>query len=87
MYDSSSKEKVITTLIQLPNENRSRQNSPSEIDQSQKPRHHTTKQALSVALYDFVPQHETQKGNTPARACNPTEHVWTIKELIEKAAA
>jgi hypothetical protein len=26
------------------------------------------------------------KGNTPAMASNLTDHVWTIKELIEKAA-
>ena len=44
-------------------------------------------QALFVAWYNFARKHEALKGNTPARASGLTDHVWTIKELTEKAAA
>jgi hypothetical protein len=30
---------------------------------------------------------ETLKGQTPAMASGLTDHAWTIKELIERAAA
>lgn len=49
-------------------------------------RHHAAMQALFVAWYDFGRKHEALKGKTPAMPSNLTEHVWTIKELIEKAA-
>jgi hypothetical protein len=49
-------------------------------------RHHTAMQVLFIAWYNFGRKHEALKGNTPAMASNLTEHVWTIKELIEKAA-
>ena len=44
-------------------------------------------QALFVAWYNFARKHEALKGNTPAMASKLTDHVWTIKELIERAAA
>jgi transposase InsO family protein len=50
-------------------------------------RHHTAMRALFIAWYNFGRKHEALKGNTPAMASNLTDHVWTIKELIEKAAA
>ena len=41
--------------------------------------------ALFIAWYNFGRKHETLKGNTPAMASGLSDHVWTIKELIEKA--
>jgi transposase-like protein/IS1 family transposase len=49
-------------------------------------KHHTAMQALFVAWYNLCRKHEALKGNTPAMASNLTDHVWTIKELIERAA-
>ena len=42
--------------------------------------------ALLVAWYNFARKHETLKGKTPAMASGLSDHVWTIKELIERAA-
>jgi hypothetical protein len=50
-------------------------------------KHHTAMQALFVAWYNLCRKHEALKGATPAMASKLTDHVWTIKELIEKAAA
>ncbi len=49
-------------------------------------RHHTAMQALFVAWYNFGRKHEALKGQTPAMASGLRDHVWTIKELIERAA-
>jgi transposase InsO family protein len=49
-------------------------------------RHHTAMQSLFVAWYNFGRKHEALKGKTPVMASKITGHVWTIKELIEKAA-
>jgi hypothetical protein len=49
-------------------------------------RHPTATNALFVAWYNFSRMHETVKGKTPAIASRLSDHVWTIKELIEKAA-
>jgi hypothetical protein len=43
-------------------------------------------QALFVAWYNLCRKHEALKGKTPALASKLTDHVWTIKELIERAA-
>ena len=48
-------------------------------------RHHTAMQALFIAWYNFGRKHETLKNTTPAMASGLSDHVWTIKELIEKA--
>jgi hypothetical protein len=50
-------------------------------------RHHTAMQALFAAWYNFARKHETLKGATPAMARGLSDHVWTIKELIERASA
>jgi hypothetical protein len=42
--------------------------------------------ALRVAWYNFGRKHEALNGKTPAMASNLTDRVWTIKELIERAA-
>jgi len=41
-------------------------------------------QALFVAWYNFARKHEALKGQTPAMASGLADHVWTIKELIER---
>jgi hypothetical protein len=43
-------------------------------------------QALFVAWYNLCRKHEALKGATPAMASKLTDHVWTIRELIERAA-
>ena len=43
-------------------------------------------QAIFVAWYNFAGKHEALGGKTPATASGLTDRVWTIKELIEKAA-
>jgi hypothetical protein len=43
-------------------------------------------QAPFNAWYNFGRKHEALKGKTPAMASKLTDHVWTIKELIERAA-
>jgi hypothetical protein len=48
-------------------------------------RHHTAMQALFIAWYNFGRKHEALKGNTAAMASGLSDHVWTIKELIERA--
>ena len=49
-------------------------------------RHHTAMQSLFVAWYNFGRKHETLKGHTPAMASKLTDSVWSVKELIERAA-
>lgn len=48
-------------------------------------RHHTAMQALFVAWYNFGRKHEALKGKTPAMASGLSGHVWSVKELIERA--
>jgi hypothetical protein len=44
-------------------------------------------QAIFVAWYNFARKNEALKNQTPAMASGLSDHVWTIKELIERAAA
>jgi hypothetical protein len=50
-------------------------------------KHHVAMQAIFIAFYNFFRKHETLRGQTPAMASGLAVHAWTIKELIEKAAA
>jgi hypothetical protein len=49
--------------------------------------HHVAMQAIFVAFYNFCRKHETLKGATPAMASKLADSVWTIRELLERAAA
>jgi hypothetical protein len=49
-------------------------------------KHHEAMQAIFVAWYNFARRHEALKGSTPAMASGIASKVWTIKELIERAA-
>jgi hypothetical protein len=42
--------------------------------------------ALLAAWYNFARQHESLGKQTPAMVSQLTDRVWTIKELIERAA-
>ena len=43
-------------------------------------------QTFLAAWYNSSRKHEALKGKMPAMANNLTDHVWTIKELVEIAA-
>lgn len=47
-------------------------------------KHHTAMRAISVAWYNFAPKHETLNGKTPVMVSSLSDHVWMIKELIER---
>ena len=55
-------------------------------DHSKGLRHHAVMQALFVAWYNSARKHEALNGKSLAMASRLTDHEWTIKELIEKAA-
>jgi len=50
-------------------------------------KHHVAMQAIFVAWYNFARKHETLKGKTPAMASGLADRVWTVKELLERAAS
>jgi transposase-like protein/IS1 family transposase len=50
-------------------------------------KHHVAMQAIFVAWYNFARKNEAIKNQTPAMASGLSDDVWTIKELIERAAA
>lgn len=50
-------------------------------------KHHRGMQAIFFAFYNFCRKHETLKGRTPAMAAGLAERAWTVRELIERAAA
>ena len=48
--------------------------------------HRVAMQALFVAWYNFGREHGSLKDRTPAMANGLADKVWSIKELIERAA-
>lgn len=50
-------------------------------------KHHEAMQAIFVCWYNFGRKHEALKGRTPAMASGLADKAWTVKELIENAAA
>lgn len=50
-------------------------------------KHHVAMQAIFFAFYNFCRKHETLKGATPAMASALADTVWTVKMLLENAAA
>ena len=48
-------------------------------------KHHVAMQAILFAWYNFCRKHLAIKV-TPAVAAGLTDHVWTVKELLERAA-
>jgi transposase-like protein/IS1 family transposase len=50
-------------------------------------KHHAAMQAIFFAFYNFCRKHETLKGKTPAMASGLADKVWSVKELLERAAA
>jgi hypothetical protein len=42
-------------------------------------------QAIFVAWYNFARKNEALKGKTPAMTSGLSDHVWTVKELLERA--
>ena len=49
-------------------------------------KHHVAMQAIFVAWYNFARKNEALKNQTPAMANGLSDYLWTIKELIERAA-
>jgi transposase InsO family protein len=49
-------------------------------------KHHAAMQAIFFAWYNFGRKHDTLKGKTPAMASGLTDKVWSVKELLERAA-
>lgn len=54
---------------------------------SKKWNNHRNSLAITFAHYNFCRTHRTLKGETPAMAHGLTNHVWTVRELIETVAA
>src|SRR3954469_6990484 len=50
-------------------------------------KHHVAFQAIVIAHYNFCRKHETLKGQTPAMASGLAASVWSVKDLLENAAA
>ena len=48
--------------------------------------HHKAMQAIFFAWYNFCRKHEALGGNSPAMAAGIADEVWTIRELLERAA-
>ncbi|MBL9090223.1 MAG: hypothetical protein JNL96_03310 [Planctomycetaceae bacterium] len=57
------------------------------IAHSKSLKYYVAMQAIFMAWYNFGRKHETLKGRTPAMASGLAEKPWSVKELIEFAAA
>jgi IS1 family transposase len=53
------------------------------INFSKKRENHAHAVAIFVATYNFCRVHKSLNGKTPAMAAGLTDHVWTVKELLE----
>ena len=53
---------------------------------SKKWENHEAALALYFAHYNFCRQHRTLKGQTPAMASGLTDHIWTMRELLDKVS-
>jgi hypothetical protein len=49
-------------------------------------KHHVAMQAIFFAFYNFFRKHEALKGKTPAMKSQLADSVWSLRELIERAA-
>jgi IS1 family transposase/transposase-like protein len=49
-------------------------------------KHHTAMQAIFFAWYNWCRKHETLKGKTPAMASGLTDRVWSVEEMLGRAA-
>jgi hypothetical protein len=52
---------------------------------SKKWENHEAMMALFIGVYNFCKVHSTVK-STPAVAAGLTDHTWTVRELLERAA-
>jgi len=50
---------------------------------SKKWQNHEAALGLYFARYNFCHKHRTLKGQSPAMAAGLTDHVWTVRELLE----
>jgi len=49
--------------------------------------HHAAMQAIFFCWYNFCRKHDTLKGATPAMASGLADKIWSVRELLENAAA
>jgi hypothetical protein len=49
-------------------------------------KHHKAMQAIFFAWYNWCRKNESINNQTPAMASGLTEKVWTIRELLDRAA-
>ena len=53
---------------------------------SKKQEHHAARQAIFFAWYNFCRKHQSLGGKTPAMASGLADRMWTIPELLKRAA-
>jgi hypothetical protein len=49
-------------------------------------KHHVAMQAVFFAWYNLCRKHEAIQGQTPAMAAGITSKIWSVPELLERAA-
>jgi transposase-like protein/IS1 family transposase len=90
MFGTPDEDRISTSFIERFNltlRMTSRRHTRLTNAHSKSPKHHRAFQAIVIAFYNFCRKHETLKGQTPAMASGLADHVWTIWELSELAAA